>query len=113
MTYAHGRQWQEGDIEVGILRLVLLDIDRMPTRAELHTALGDSSLYNKIAKTGGFSLWAKKLNLAEKSSDSSKGWKYELVVKGLIESECKLSAELSTVKHPYDIYAGVGVKIDV
>ena len=90
----------------------LLSIDRMPTRSELFMLYGESSLYNKIAKTGGFTYWAKELGLDIKQSDSTFGWIYEDKVYDFICAK-NMKCSKTALKHPYDIFVESSVQIDV
>ena len=113
MGYAHGTQWDNQKIIFEIEKAKsLLDIQRMPTNSELRDILGNYSLSNAISKRGGFLFWAEQLKLSTKKSDSKKGWEYESIVLDLM-NKSGIDAELTPVKHPYDIFTTYGAKIDV
>ena len=89
-----------------------MNIDRMPSRSEIELLYGDTSLTNKICKTGGFYFWAKRLGLEIKTSDTKCGYEVENMIAKMIESmghECTLTSN----RHPYDILVDKCVKVDV
>lgn len=89
-----------------------LNINRMPSKSELEMLYGDSSLVNKISRTGGFYFWARKLGYDVKNSETKCGYEIEKTIEKILENmghEC----ELTGVRHPYDILVDGCVKIDV
>lgn len=71
MGYVKGIKWDDDLIESKIHEVMrVLSISRMPSASETELILRNSSLSNKISKTGGFSKWAKKLGLEIKESET-------------------------------------------
>lgn len=113
MGHTHGIKWTQELIKQGILSVMNnLEINRMPTKTEVESITGDSALSNKIAKTGGFNHWAKKLNLKLKDSESKIGWSGEQLVVDMIKLK-GYNVERMTVRHPYDLLINGAVKVDV
>lgn len=107
------KKWDEEMIKREVLSVVkALNLDRMPTRKEAELVVGDSSLTNKISKTGGFKMWSEKLGLELKESETKFGNEYEFVVKEILE-ELGYGVEKMTTKHPYDLLVNDNIKIDV
>lgn len=107
------RIWSNKVIEDEIINVVKsLNINRMPTTKEIELVMGDSSLTNKISRTGGFKMWAEKLGLDLKSSETSFGNEYEFIVKEILE-ELGYEVEKMTTKHSYDLLVNDNIKIDV
>ena len=105
--------WTDELIEEKILEVVEFHgYNRMPTRNELEEYYCDSALTNKISKTGGFEVWAKRLKLSQKPCGSMLGIKYERHTKKILE-EKGFNCELTSTRHPYDILVNGAVKIDV
>lgn len=90
----------------------VLKVDRMPTRNEMEQVLGNSSLTNKISKTGGFFYWANELGLETKESETSEGQYFERKAIDLIIDKGYSVNEMTT-KHPYDLLINDKVKVDV
>lgn len=113
MGYAHGKKWSDETIEAEILNVKnALNIDRMPTRSEIEVITNNSALTNKISKTGGTRLWAKKLGLVLKDSETKLGQEWELCVKETLEN-MGYEVEKMTTKHPYDLLVNNNIKVDV
>lgn len=113
MGYAHGTKWTEELVITSIWNVInTLNIERMPTRAEIKLVMGDDSLNGKISKTGGFKMWAEKLDLKLKESETSFGNEYEFIVKEILE-ELGYEVEKMTTKHSYDLLVNDNIKIDV
>jgi len=113
MGYAHGTMWNDELIKEKILGCMKsLNIDRMPSRTEMDLVYKDSSLSNKLCKSGGIYSWANKLNIPIKDSETLKGIRYEEIFKEKLIS-IGYKAELTPVKFPYDILCQDFVKIDV
>ena len=92
--------------------MLAMNINRMPSRNEMHLIRGSGDLENIIMKRGGFYYWANKLGLELKQSASTTGIKYEKICKEKLES-LGYEAELTTMKFPYDILVNKAIKIDV
>ncbi|APC41084.1 hypothetical protein [Clostridium estertheticum] len=113
MGYVHGIRWSDELIENKIYEVMrILDINRMPSASETELILRDSSLSNKIAKTGGFNEWATKLGLNIKKSETQLGHIFEDKAKILIEN-MGYTAEQMSCKYPFDILANGKISIDV
>lgn len=77
MGYVRGIRWTNELIENKIHEVMrVLNINRMPSASETQLILKDSSLSNKIAKTGGFTKWANKLEITVKKSETQLGGKF-------------------------------------
>lgn len=113
MAYSHGVRWTDELIISEIINVMnSLGIDRMPTKSEIEAVMGNASLSGKISKAGGFKMWAEKLNLKLKESDTTFGNEYEFVIKEVLE-KLGFEVEKMTTKHPYDLLINDNVKIDV
>ncbi|MBZ9633168.1 hypothetical protein [Clostridium sp. FP1] len=113
MGYTHGVKWSNELIENKIYEVMrILDIDRMPSASEAELIIRDSSLSNKIAKTGGFIKWADKLGLEIKESETQLGNKFEGKAKELIENMGYMTERMSC-KYPFDILVNSKIRIDV
>lgn len=105
--------WTDELIKEKILEVVKYHgYNRMPTKQEIEDYYGDGALTNKISKTGGFEVWAKKLDLSQKPCRSMLAFQYEKYTKKVLE-EKGFNCELTSTNHPYDILVNGGVKIDV
>ena len=77
MEYYEKASWQE-ETEKRIFDVIKgMGIDRMPSLSETNTFTGNTSLGNRIMKSGGFKHWASKLNVKIKNSNVKFGDKYE------------------------------------
>ena len=113
MGYSHGKRWTYEDIKNEIYEVIdFLGIQRMPSRQEIEDYYSNSSLTNKISKTGGLYKWAKILGLEVKKSDTKLGIQYEQTIKEKLE-KIGFTCELTSIRHPYDILVNGRVKIDV
>jgi len=113
MGYVKGIKWDEDLIENKIHEVMrILGIDRMPSASETELILRDSSLSNKIAKTGGFNTWAKRLMLEIKSSETQLGQEFEVKARKMIEDRGYSTKQMSC-KYPFDILVNDKISIDV
>lgn len=113
LGYAHGTEWNEVMIKREIKNVMkALDITRMPSNSEMKLVRNDSSLSNKVSKTGGFKVWAKKLGLELKDSETAMGNKYEYVALDELE-ELGYNVKKMTTLHPYDLLINDAIKVDV
>jgi hypothetical protein len=113
MKNLQGFVWNDELIENKIREVMeILGINRMPSASETEIVMKNSSLSNKIAKTGGFPQWAAKLGLEVKSSETSTGQKYEKKLKDYL-IEAGYEVEQMSTKHPYDLLVNGAIKIDV
>ena len=107
------KKWTDEEITQTIKDVMnYFGIDRMPTHSEMCEFCGDTSLSNKVSKTGGAYYWADKLGIEVKQSETLLGYMVEAEVKGLLEA-LGFQCELTSTKHPYDILVNGCVKIDV
>lgn len=106
-------RWTEQLIKERVMEVAnTFDPVRMPSRIECEEYYGNTSLTNKLAKTGGFYHWAEVLGLNIKKSDTKFGIRAE---KHAYETLIYLGfdVELTSTKHPYDLLVNNAVKIDV
>lgn len=113
MGYRHGVNWTDEMVKEEIKKVMkALHINRMPSRSEVELVRRDTSLTNRISRSGGYREWALKLGLKTKESDSSKGWRYEEKAQKALE-ERGFDVKKMTTKHPYDLLIESSVKVDV
>lgn len=113
MGYVKGIKWDEILIESKIREVMrVLSIDRMPSASETQLVLKDFSLSNKIAKTGGFNTWAKRLGLGIKNSETKLGQEFEINAMKMIENKGYFTKQMSC-KYPFDILVNGKISIDV
>nr|DAE54211.1 MAG TPA: hypothetical protein [Caudoviricetes sp.] len=113
MGYSYGNKWSEELIEKRLIEVMEnLKISRMPSNKEIIYVLGDYSLSNAITRRGGFRVWAEKLGLETKDSETCFGNEYEFIVKEILE-EMGYCVDKMTTKHPYDLLVNDNLKIDV
>lgn len=114
MGHAHGRKWSDKDVELEIIKIKeTMGYNHFPTHSEIISFYGNSSLTNKISKSGGTRYWAKRLNLPLKECESEFGNDYELRAIKEIEEFTGLSATQTNPRYPYDLLVGGCVKVDV
>lgn len=113
MAYAHGIKWSDGLVEDEIKKVMkALNVERMPSNSEMILVRGDTSLSNRVGRSGGFEHWAKKLGLDLKKSETTKGWEYEEKAQGKLES-LGFKVERMSTKHAYDLLVNNAVKVDI
>lgn len=113
MGYTHGIKWTDEMIKQEIFDVMTaMCIKRMPSRSEIELVTGNSSLTNKISRSGGFYWWAEKLGLDRKNSETSLGNEYEYIVMNKLTDKGYNVKKMST-KHPYDLLVNENIKIDV
>lgn len=115
MGYAHGKRWNETEVEEQIMQIVRdRGMTTFPTLSEMTEYYGNQGLRNKVARSGGSFAWAEKLGLPMKQSDTSFGRKYELFAIEDIRSHTSSAiVEKMSTRYPYDILVEKCVKIDV
>ncbi len=114
MGHSHGIKWTDEMVKKEIRKVMeSLNIDRMPSRKEIELVTQNSSLTNKISKSGGFYHWAERLGLGIKSSETSLAIIKEKEIAEYITERLGWETELTPLKFPYDILVGGVVKIDV
>lgn len=113
MRYTHRVQYTEEDVAQKIMELAnTFDPVRMPSRKEIEEYYGNTSLTNKIARSGGHYHWAKKLGLKTKNSDTKLGIYAESVVAEVLVN-ANHDVQKTALKFPYDLLVDGCVKIDV
>ena len=113
MGYVHGIKWNDKLIEDKIYEVMrVLGINRMPSSSETELILRDSTLSNKLSKTGGFNMWADKLGLEVKKSETQLGHRFEGEARTLIEDLGYTTQQMS-VKYPFDLLVNDKISVDV
>jgi hypothetical protein len=85
----------------------------MPSRSEILKVFdNNSTLHNKIVRTGGYRKWADALNLEIKESETKTGQDFEEIAMDLLIGR-GFEVEKMTTKHPFDLLINKTVKIDV
>lgn len=113
LGHAHNTKWTDENVRDGILKCVKdLNLDRMPSRQELHEYFGNDALTNRIRRSGGYYSWASKLNLPMKDSETQKGKRGEQIAVRYLENR-GFKVERMTTRYPYDLYINGCVKVDV
>lgn len=113
MGYTHGTKWNDEMVKEKVLEVVnFLGLKRMPSGSELKSFFGNSSLTNRISKTGGYYKLAENLNLPMKESGTNYGKRYEYKAKAILESK-GYKVEKMSQNFPYDLLLNDNVKIDV
>lgn len=113
MGYSHGTNWNENLI-INKIKEVMdkLDIKTFPTKTEMKEYFGNSSLADKISRTGGVKYWSNKLNLDTKECESKLGECYEMLC--IEKLECLgFDCEIMKPRYPYDLTANKNIKVDV
>lgn len=106
-------KWDDGRIEEKLLECIAgLEIDRMPSQAEINLYYGDTALSNKVTKTYGYYGWAKRLNVPIKDSHTQTGRIGEFIALSWLTSYGYKTQKMST-RYPYDLLVEDLVKIDV
>ena len=105
--------WNDELIRKGILEVVEhIGEVRMPTAYEIREYHGDCRLIGAITRTGGFMVWANKMELPMKDGDVILSLGYEKYTKELLEKN-GLDCIHTSTKFPYDLLVDNKVKIDV
>lgn len=105
-------RWTEELIRNELLETVrFLELDRMPTANELKE-IGRNDLHVKVSRTKKYSGWAQELGLSLKSSATTYGQEHETTAKAMFE-ERGYKAELTSTRHPYDLFVEGCLKVDV
>lgn len=108
-----GKKWSDQAIINEIINVTkILNIKYMPSKSEMDLALGNSALSNAINKRGGFKVWANKVNLKMKSSDTKLGDEWEYKIKNVLE-EMGYKVDKMSTRHPYDLLINDNIKIDI
>ena len=89
-----------------------MGINRMPSLSETKRFTGGCSLSNRIMRSGGFKIWAKRLDLKLQTCETYFGDKYEKLTKDYLD-KIFTTVERTPTKFPYDILVNNRIKIDV
>lgn len=90
-----------------------LDINRMPTSSEiLEHEEYEHAYHNKIVRTGGYEVWARRLSLEFKDCETYMGKAYESIGLKILQERGYKVENMST-GHPFDLLVNDNVKIDV
>jgi len=113
MGYAKGIRWSDDLMKEKVFEVMkVLMINRMPSARETEMVLGNSSLSNRIAKTGGFYKLAKKLKLEIKDSCTKTGIINENRAEKLVKDKGWVVNNTS-VKYAFDLLIDNNIKVDV
>ena len=114
MGHTHGTRWTDEAIKDGILEVMEgLELDRMPSRAEVEQYYKNSALCNAVGRRkGGWYGLAADMGLIVKNSDTYFGKRHEKIV---AEKLLALGYEVEQMPQnfPYDLLVDGAVKIDV
>jgi hypothetical protein len=108
------KKWTNEKIKDALLESIkILQIDRMPTAAELKS-IGRNDLHCKVSRTKKYRGWAEELGLEMKNSETTKGNRYEFhVLDKIKEVSNHLFIRKMSTKHPFDLLVNDCVKVDV
>lgn len=113
MGYTHGRRWTDETTAEAIMEIAnTFDPVRMPSSSEVKAFCGDTSLSDRISKTGGFYEWANRLGLEVKYSETKLGIKAEHDISKRL-CDLGFTAEMTSSRYPYDLLVNGCVKVDV
>lgn len=113
MGYTHGKKWTKEEIEKSILKVVdEYELNRMPSRSEVESFFGDTSLTNAISRRYKWYDLAKELGLPIKESDTYFGKKQEEIARQTLVAKGFEVRKMSQ-NFPYDLLVNDCVKIDV
>lgn len=106
-------KWTDDKIEAGVKECMkTLAIDRMPSSTEFKD-IGRTDIHCALSKHPlKYSGWAEKLGIKQKSSDTVKGQKYEVILENILKAK-EYEVERMTTKYPYDFVVNEHVKVDV
>lgn len=107
------RYWTDERIERAILEVVRsLQINYMPSSAQVKEVTQDESLHNAICRHGSYRGWAKRLGLNNKKSETNTGNDYEEYIERIL-LDLGFEVEQMSTKHPYDLLVNGTTKVDV
>lgn len=92
------------------LRAAARPLVRMPSASELR-GIGEGGLANKVARTGGFAVWARRLGLRLKGTETHRGQAWEAREARALR-ELGASVEWQSTKAPFDLLVN-GLRVDV
>jgi hypothetical protein len=109
-------KWTDESIKTEIYSVIsALNLDRMPTRSEMVSVVGNG-LPCIISKSKvGFYGWADKLGLETKKSETSSGKKYEFIAERDIQKVYDVDLDIKQMaqNYPFDLLVDDVLKIDV
>lgn len=95
--------WSDEKVAVRLRAAIRrLGVSTMPTAAQL-VSVGDSSLAQRIARSGGFDMWASKIGASPSQHASRKGWEWEAWVASFAGAMGANVERRSRVKEPWDL----------
>lgn len=113
MGYTHGKQWTEENTISAIKEIMeKLDIKRFPTKSEMKEYYHNSSLQDRISRSGGVKFWAEKMNLPVKECESKTGENFETNCLMQLE-ELGFDVSKMQVRYAYDLAVNKHIKVDV
>lgn len=113
MGYAHGIEWTDEKVIDAIQEIMdKLDLKTFPTKTEIKSYFHNTSLQDRIARTGGVRYWAERLNLPIKDCETKTGELFEQHCLCYLE---ELGYNVCTMKsrYPYDLSVNNNIKVDV
>lgn len=114
MGHSHGIRWTEELMINDINRVIqFLGLNRFPTQHEINDFYGNSSLSQKISKTGGTKHWADKMGFDVKYCDSEFGESFEKYAINDIRIHTGLDSYKTKTRYPYDIATNKHIKVDI
>ena len=113
MGYTHGTVWNDITIEQDIHKVMnVLNIDRMPSKTEIEMVNESISLVSAIGHRGGLYVWANKLGLEIKNSETQTGKGYEEIAIKLLNDK-GFDTKRMTTRYPFDILVNENISVDV
>lgn len=114
MGYSHGRKWTDRDIKQAVQTVIdSCGLGRMPSRSEIVTYYGDSSLACAISnRKGGWYGLANEMGLPVKKSETYLGKKHESVAENML-MQMGFDVDRMPQNFPYDLLVDHCVKVDV
>ena len=105
--------WNDKTVEEAIMSVMYaLSLNRMPSASEIVQVTKGHALNNAIRRRGGFRMWAEKLGLELKNSETKLGNNHEYYIKDDLLDR-GYTVEKMSIKHPYDLLVNNNIKIDV
>jgi hypothetical protein len=90
-----------------------LNIQRMPSAAELVSVTKNQKIHNAIQRSYKYSGWAEKLGLDMKKSDSLLGKQYEYIAAIDILEQGGHDSEKMSQNYPFDLLVSGCIRVDV
>jgi len=113
MGYTHGIVWNDRRIKEEIFKVMkALNINRMPSKTEIELVMEETSLVSAMGHRGGIYVWADKLGLEVKRSETQTGKGFEEVAIKLLQDR-NYNVQRMTTRYPFDILVNGKISIDV